>query len=285
MIQSMQWQMLQQRLNKQCLPHALLLIGQNHSEMTEFARAFAKLVLCEQARDSEACNNCHACHLMNANSHPDFLCIEPAPKKQTIGVDQIREMVEQVAETPLQGRYRVVVIHPASAMNINAANALLKTLEEPAPNTLIMLVSDESLRLSQTILSRCQRVIFASTQVNKAVNEAFYESLNNLSNGKTDPLQLAAAWQENELIECVDNFSALTADLLRWKVTEEHSYIKEQAMKDNITYLSGMISLHHLLKYTDYLQEARRSLINGANFNKQLLLEDLLIRWKNYVSS
>lgn len=159
------WQRLQARLARGALPHALLLCGPAGLGKRAFLDRFVRGLLCEQSREGEACGQCRACRLLQAGTHPDFVTLSYGLRKdgvqrKEIVVEQIRELSARLAMASQFGGWQVVVIDPADAMNANAANALLKTLEEPSPQTLLLLVADAPWRLPQTIRSRCQRIEF-----------------------------------------------------------------------------------------------------------------------------
>ena len=141
------------------LPHALLLSGPAFLGKRDFAVALGHLFLCTSPEDAAPCGECAGCRLVNAGTHPDFRIIEPEDSRQIL-IDQIRDLIDWVSQTSQRGGLKVVIIHPAEKMNINAANALLKCLEEPSNQTLLMLVSDLPGRLLPTIRSRCQAVNF-----------------------------------------------------------------------------------------------------------------------------
>jgi DNA polymerase-3 subunit delta' len=159
------------------LPHALLISGQRGIGKFELARRFAESLLCEQpTAQSEACGVCAACGWQAQGNHPDFRLLQPealaeseaeggesgggsAGKKkpsQQITIDQVRALDEFLHVGTHRQGLRVVLINPAEAMNRSTANSLLKSLEEPIPSTLFILVSSESERLLPTIRSRCQ---------------------------------------------------------------------------------------------------------------------------------
>ncbi|MGZ5073455.1 MAG: DNA polymerase III subunit delta' [Usitatibacter sp.] len=156
------------------IPHALLVHGRAGIGKVEFARALAASVLCEAPRSGLACGECASCHWLSQGNHPDFREIVPeasleeeepeedaAPKAEkakslVIKIDQIRAVADFIALTTHRAGYRVLLIHPAEALHPAAANALLKTLEEPPAHTLIVLVSDQPSRLLATIRSRCR---------------------------------------------------------------------------------------------------------------------------------
>lgn len=157
------------------LPHALLVHGAAGIGKVEFARALAAGTLCESPRAGIACGACSSCHWFSQGNHPDFREIvpesaaeddsdgddaEPAKaekvKSVVIKIDQIRAVSDFMALSTHRAGYRVLLLHPGDAMHPAAANALLKTLEEPPPLTLIVVVSDRPARLLATIRSRCR---------------------------------------------------------------------------------------------------------------------------------
>jgi DNA polymerase-3 subunit delta' len=120
----------------------------------------AQLVLCQAAATAAPCGHCAGCRRVESGEHPDLLRIAPKEesKLQQITVDDIREACEQLVMTSYEGRGSVAVIHPADAMNVNASNSLLKTLEEPRPSLHLILVTSRPSALPATLLSRCQRL-------------------------------------------------------------------------------------------------------------------------------
>ena len=121
-------------------------------------KRIAQLILCTGGQPP--CGECSACRRVESGEHPDLLRIAPKEesKLQQITVDDVRDACEQLVMTSYEGRGSVAVIHPADAMNHNAANALLKTLEEPRPKLHLILVTSRPSALPATILSRCQRL-------------------------------------------------------------------------------------------------------------------------------
>jgi DNA polymerase-3 subunit delta' len=136
------------------LPHSILLSGQAFSGKSILLRRFVSRLLC--AEENAPCDRCHQCELLRADTHPDFKLLVPEDSKQIL-IDQVRRMVEWAAQTAQQGGRKVCVIQPAHFMNVQAANALLKCLEEPSEAITIILVSEEVNRLLPTIRSRCQQ--------------------------------------------------------------------------------------------------------------------------------
>ena len=148
-------------------PHALLITGRPGLGQRMLALHFARALLCEAPLSSgEACAACAACGYVAQGTHPDIQLIEPviydeegnATPIDVISVDRVRDLIAFSQLSPHRQRAKVAVIAPAEAMNAAAANALLKTLEEPSAATFLILVSHHPDRLPATIVSRCQRL-------------------------------------------------------------------------------------------------------------------------------
>lgn len=147
---------------------ALLLSGPHGVGKSALARAWAQALLCEvPLPDGAACGTCPACHWFDTGAHPDFRLVTLQEKTNKDGeirmavaieVEQARETVEFVQLSTYRAGFRVVLVNPADSLNLAAANALLKVLEEPPLNTVFVLVSDQPRRLLPTIRSRCTRL-------------------------------------------------------------------------------------------------------------------------------
>ena len=155
----------QQRINASLLqgrlPHALLIHAPQGVGAESLAAWISQQVLCAAPTDAP-CGNCVSCRLFIAKNHPDLHWVTRAEDAKQLQVDQIRELCEVFALKSYRGGRKVGVIAPADLMNANAANALLKTLEEPPPDGLLILVSERPSRLPATIVSRCQRITVAA---------------------------------------------------------------------------------------------------------------------------
>jgi DNA polymerase-3 subunit delta' len=152
------------------LPHAVLLHGPAGVGKERFAAALAAALFCK-ARGPElvACGVCAECALSRAGSHPDLHWLRRLEDKKSISVDQVREACEQLCMTSMRGGMRIAIIVSAQIMTTAAQNALLKTLEEPAARTLLVLVTPRPSRLLPTLRSRCQRVEIARPEPARAL--------------------------------------------------------------------------------------------------------------------
>ena len=291
------------------LPHALLIEPGTRTVSRDFGWRLAQALMCAQPGD-DACGSCDSCRLMAANSHPDFSFVtrERNPKREgrlnrDISVDQIRQLIHRMTLTGSQQAGRCALIYPAERMNREAANSLLKTLEEPPPGTLMILLSHHPARLPVTIRSRCQhwRVDFPSrdqaedwlrgqgvdeTSIGPALDLAeddpqqafqlvdtgflrmqqdFEHRLQGYLEGRTDAPSLVQQLKDLDS----DDWRRLLANRLQRQ-------IREQALAAVDT--AGKQRLRQLL---DLQARSDRPLqVEETHLNLQLQLEDLLISFK-----
>jgi DNA polymerase III subunit delta' len=150
-------------LSRDRLAHAYLFLGPEGVGKASVTRALAGALNCaEPGEDGDACGSCPSCKRLLAGTHPDFLVIAPTSKGRNpeILIEQIREFRRHTAYPPVGGGWRVALIKPAEALNDAAANSLLKTLEEPPPQNLIILTAQVEADLFPTVVSRCQKLAF-----------------------------------------------------------------------------------------------------------------------------
>jgi DNA polymerase-3 subunit delta' len=159
--------LLQRSLARGRLGHAYLFHGANLDELQFAARTLAKTLNCERPVKGEnslaavdCCDDCPSCRKIDAENHPDVFWIRPESKLRIIRIEQIRELMQTIYLKPTQAPWKVAMIVAADRLNANAANAFLKTLEEPPSNSILILLSTEPQRLLETIVSRCLRLNF-----------------------------------------------------------------------------------------------------------------------------
>ncbi len=151
------WSFFMQRLKIDRLAHALMIEGPAGSGKMALAGAMVAKLLCIEDQP-RACGQCRSCKLLVGGAHPDYFDLQPEEDSEVIKVDQVRGLIAKLDLTTSISRRKVAWIHPAESMNGAAANALLKSLEEPAGNTVLILVSNNPGRLPVTIRSRCQAI-------------------------------------------------------------------------------------------------------------------------------
>lgn len=236
------------------LPHALLIHGREGIGKLQFALSAAQALLCESPGTARAaCENCPACAWFEAGNHPDFRRIEPEilaaePREDEeeggkgstrILIDQIRQLPDFINVTSHRGGSKVVLIHPAEALNVNAANALLKNLEEPPAGTIFLLVSHRSHFLLPTVRSRCQQIALPAPEAAEATTWLHAQGVPDatlaLAQAGGAPL-LAQQLIEPEYWQRRDSFLARVADrgFDALSMAEE---IRDYPVRDVVTWL------------------------------------------------
>ncbi len=301
------WARLQARRQRDALPHALLLCGAAGLGKRAFAQRFVQGLLCSEPEGGDACAHCRSCLLVAAGTHPDVISMsfglrKDGVQRSEIVVDQIRELSARLAMSSQFGGWQVATIDPADAMNPAAANALLKTLEEPSAQTMLILLADAPWRLPQTIRSRCQRIEFHLPATADAM--AWLQA-----GGVRDPAAaleaaggnpgLAHAWgQESALdrrMEVRKDLAALAAGrgqalevVKRWLDNEpaQRLWFAAQAVADEVRArsfestgpLASAMDIDALGHWYNAVNRARESL--RGPLRGDLLLLELLAQWR-----
>jgi DNA polymerase-3 subunit delta' len=293
--QSETWERLRPLIDAQTLPHALLAAGPEAIGKQHFMRSLAASLLCDQPSAGLACGSCRACELLQAGSHPDFLVVETEDNSRVIKIDQVRLLINFASKTPGIAARKIILLGPAEAMNNNAANALLKCLEEPSASTQILLYSHQPSALPATVRSRCQSLAMsppaqaiAIEWLNQITGSAELSAqLLTVSNGRplaardvflADGLEAQLALQKglDALLDgslSILEFPLLVADLELARVLA----LIQQRLEDKLRALvlqSGGAGLRDGFFLRDQLARLQRSVQNGANPNRQLTIED-----------
>lgn len=312
------WARLLTQIQAGRLPHALLFSGMQGLGKLTLAKHLAGLLLCEQtSQTGAACKQCQSCHLLDMGTHPDCQVLQPESNAASIKIDQIRAISEFFNHTALRDGYKIAVIYPAEAMNVAAANALLKTLEEPPANkNLLLLLSHQPSLLLETIRSRCQVLHFsppphdqaqqwlqeqgvdmqvstlaltlaegapgyALTLINTGQLEIFQQLVSDITTllcDQGDPVVIASQWSDKD--------SAVVLSWLLWLIAymiRHRCSVPQMAgydLQHKLVMLSGKITLASLFLYFDEIIAARRILHDKINLNVQMLFETLFSRFQ-----
>lgn len=214
-----EWRSLSSRLRRGQLPHALLIAGATGLGKRALADLLVHSALCEQrSDDGHPCLQCRSCLLLAAGTHPDRVHVtlelrDDGKLRSEITVEQIRNLSQRLSLSSQFGGLQLVIIEPADVMNANAANALLKTLEEPSASTVIVLVSDRPARLPATIRSRCQRVAVA---LPSAADARAWLGANGVAHDQATAALAATLGNPGRALAAIgDETLALRADCLR----------------------------------------------------------------------
>ena len=307
------------------VPHALLLVGRTGIGKLAFAKALSQSLLCQnRSGDNQPCGECSSCHYFHQNAHPDFRLVAPQADEESqdaaeakekkaselITIQQIRELGEFVSLTSHQNGHRVVLITKAEQLNLNAANALLKMLEEPPPLTIFILVANHLSRILPTIRSRCR--LLKMPVPNPAQASAWLSAqhcpepdlnlalagrapLDALANGENpewqgqrkrfcDALARPSESDAISLAESVLKIGPTTVmgwlqtwvyDLVRLKITHENRYHVDQFKSQ--TNLNKNFRLVELMNFNSELNAAKRLIHHPLN--PKLFWEFLFIKY------
>ena len=307
MIKNMPWlhsavEQFHQRLLNQRLPHALLLQGRQGDGAEVLAHSLAQASLCANPELGYPCGQCKSCLLCQAETHPDLLILEPGGASETIRVDEIRTLVERFATTAQIASRKTAVIQHAESMNISAANALLKTLEEPPGDALLILISEGTKPLLPTVRSRCQPISFNAPSADEAlqwlsdmgVSESLSKQMAEAFGYQ--PLRIAK-WVEEGLDKHWSRFNTILSGIADIKITpvSAASECKEIALSDQLDWIELKISSwvrlraesnepigSQWLKYIDQITALRQQLLQSINPNAQLFSENLFMLWQQF---
>lgn len=307
------WRRLTSQLDR--LPHALLLTGLNGLGKNRFAIELAARLLCVESQDDTPCGHCKSCRLFRAKTSPDIRIITPLEEGKSISIDQIRELTSFLVLTPHTAERKVVIVTPADVMTTQAANSLLKQLEEPPGNSVLILISHQPHKLPQTIRSRCSRIEFRTPQTGEAVSwltqqdidrneiavvlsasggaplaalslahqgyidirQNVLTSLLAMSTG-SNPVRCAEQWQKSGGQLALDWFYGFLLDVLKLALGANKS--QQQANGNTASAVdaaASRIPANKLVELITAVTEARRLI--ATPIDERLLLEDILIRW------
>ena len=309
------FQHLYQQMATGGLHHALLLAGQANIGKSQLADAVAARLLCT-GDQPDACGQCKSCLLMASGSHPDLTLLTTEEKSRFIKVDQVRAITEKLAGSAQQGGNKVVIVKRADQLNLNAANALLKSLEEPTPNTYFVMMADDLDRLLPTIISRChvQRVLSPSVDQSRqwlqgyASNEAEVDTALHIA--RMSPLKALELLKAENGVTLPQIFEQLTlnasgrqtigttvkvlekADLAHEVIPVLHSALRQAISRrmdarvecppvvDKLaqTLLDKQWAINGYFELLDQCDKSVRLLTSATNPNPTLMVEDLLIR-------
>lgn len=211
------WQQLCDQLGTNRLPHALLISGAKGLAKNSFSDRIVASVLCLNRSDNQSsCGSCHSCQLLDAGSHPDHIEVRPEETGKQIKIEQIRNLRDKQQLTPSVSQWKTIVISPADNMNVNASNSLLKLLEEPQHNTILILISGHLEKLPITVRSRCQNYHLAAPSASKALDWLSHNTENNV-----DSLQLA------KLLQLAKGAPLAVVNMLNGGMSEQYQQVSQ----------------------------------------------------------
>ncbi len=302
--------------NRLLWPQALLLAGAADLGGMDLAQHWAAFLLCHTPKEHSACGHCQSCHWLQAGHHPDFFRLIKAEDEKVIKIDAIRELIARLSKTAHSQAAQVILISPADALNTAAANALLKSLEEPKACVHFLLVATQHLSLPKTILSRCQTIVLRAPtaqslawlkmQFSDKTENDLHQALRSerdlplaaaraLTQEKTQQSDawlddcVAVALQQQNAILVAQKWAGIlkeqelraTAyfflDVVRYSVTQDHVFSIYDTKTQLIEQLAARFSLNKALAHCQSLWDLYAESLQNFNLNFQLALECRLL--------
>lgn len=313
--QQQNWRRLNQYKQQNRIPQALLIIGMKGLGKGQLADQFAFSLLCAKPDiDGFSCGRCQSCLLTKSHTHPDFIRIEPPEPGKTIGVDQIRALIDSIQLKPQYDTYRIVIINPADKMNKSSFNAFLKCLEEPTERTVIILITEKPASLPATIISRCQKLVsgapakstihhwlkqqnikegleiltgmaqnspllakhYAEEQTLSMRNDCL-KAWTAIAKQQANPIVVAESWLKWPHAPIMFWISTWLVDLIKCFYHTKTSHLYNPDYLPHLKEFAGQLDLKGIYKLYDLILISRQRL--DTQINKQLVFEDILIAW------
>ncbi len=309
--QQQQWAQLKQRMGAQRLAHALLLTGSEGLGKVDFALAWAQFLLCEHP-SNQACGQCKSCHLFKTHVHPDFFSITTEEKSRIIKIDQIRDLIGSLNQTPQLASRQVVVIQPIEVMHLKAVNALLKTLEEPSGDVFFILVCHRVGAVPITLVSRCQTLHFyvreqaqalswlkqqgvdseqvevllklanaapltAKLLATKSILDLRDIVLTQLMSRNQSPLDCIDILLKSDIFDVLNILRLVMLDIRKCQLGVATARLANSDCATALAQLSKRYSVQRLQSQLDKVMQIEQVLRRGIHLNPQLALESLLL--------
>ncbi|CAJ0991560.1 DNA polymerase III subunit delta' C-terminal domain-containing protein [Pantoea sp. Nvir] len=300
--------------------HALLVKTINGIGDDALVWGVSRWLMCQKPDGLKTCRSCHGCRLMQAQTHPDWYCLEAEKGKSTLGIDMVRQVIEQLYDFAQQGGAKVVWFPYASQLSESAANTLLKTLEEPPTNSWFFLSSLQPSRLPATLRSRCMAIALippdelqslqwlsqqapcdkevlqtalrlntgsppAALQLLEPVRWQLRQALCNVLHDalQEDILKMLPVLLINDTEDVAERISwllALLVDAIKWQQCTTCWMINPDR-HDVVALLANFFSSRALNESTHEWMQCRENLLHVGAINCELLLTDQLLRWAN----
>jgi DNA polymerase-3 subunit delta' len=312
------WDLLSEYRRQDRVPQALLIVGNAGLGKLHLANQFAFSLLCHQPKNNDLyCGHCHACLLLKAETHPDFIQLSPEEPGKAIVIDQVRHLLTRLTLKPQLDSYRAVIVSPAELMNKSAANAFLKCLEEPPERTVIILITEKMTQLPATILSRCQKLaVYApskktfftwlteqNTNEIPNNNDALYnltqgspllaldyasnntmvlrnECFNswlNIAKLNQHPIIVAEHWHKQSTALLLFWITTWTIDIIKCYYQIKPDWLYNPDLKEPLQAIALDIKINKLYQFYDLILISRQQL--NTQINKHNMFEEILINW------
>lgn len=302
--------------------HAILLHAAAGNGDVALAYGLSRWLICQRRNGEKSCGECHSCRLMLAGNHPDYHVLAPEKGKSSLGIEQIRQVIETLYSHAQQGGAKVTWLPQAEQLTEAAANALLKTLEEPPEKTYFLMGCREPSRLLATLRSRCLYWHLASPDQQLALQWLSHQTPGNpidhltalrLHDGapiaaknllqperwqqrsalcaglcaalpQHDMLSLLPVLNHEDVAERLHWLCALLVDAMKWQRGAQ-SYVLNQDQQPLVHQLAGRLSSSTLQQIVQQWLTCRHQLLSVVGVNRELLLTEQLLGWEQMLGA
>lgn len=265
-------------IKSQQLAHAYIFLGPQKDILIKTAIALAKALNCAEQTDSlKSCATCISCVKIEHFNHPDIVHIRPEEKSHQIKIEQIRTLQKEAYLKSIEAKNKVFIVYDAGTMNEEASNCLLKTLEEPPKDVIIILISQSLSVFSPTVISRCQVIKFSQAEIgaeNLPENISFIDEFLNAKDAFSSESLAFIKRPKPEQLKTVDLLISFYRDMLVYKFLQDNTCVinteklKEiQSLSDNYKPETILAAMKELLRSKDLLQ---------SNVNSKLVADNIL---------
>lgn len=313
--QEADWQGLVRYITGRRIPQAVLFAGTKGIGKCRLATRFAHALLCPQTdANGLPCGTCQSCQLVAAQTHPDFIRLNPEEPGKVIKIDQIRHILSVLSLKPQYDANRVVIVEPADQLNISSVNAFLKFLEEPSERTVLLLITDKPGRLPATLVSRCQKVNFSKPDTERVkrwlsdqgieknsalllgltegspllaldyarnntleLRRKCFEQWFDIAARRADPTQVSEHWAKLDPAQLLAWLAGWIADLIKCSFHLPQEKLINRDLFNDLHKSAQTLELKGLYRVYDLMLASRKRI--DTQLNKQLLFEELLIEW------
>lgn len=307
------WHQVINAISQNTLPHAMLLSGVEGLGKYFFAKHVVHQLHCLDPHHDFYCGRCRPCKAIAQEQYPDHLEVTLSEGSQILSIDQIRHVNDFLSQTPHDGQRQTVIIRYADQMHHAAANALLKTLEEPMGEAFLILLDNQNKPLLPTIYSRLQCYDFNHTvsmndfqdlesthnkprqliygllagaplkagdlSLRIKLRDLLLEDLQALAQRKVDMAALVGRWLKEDLVLLADIWMGVVSDLLKIHGNCDSTFLLHSDREAEIFALAHEFEESFMLGMSDCLLTFKSSLISGCNLNKETLLHQIFWRW------
>jgi hypothetical protein len=299
-----QWGYVNHALANDHMPSALLLYGAPGLDKSLFAKQLAARLLCQRPQNGSACGVCSSCLQFATQNHPDYFQLSLSEKSKSISIDSIRELSEKLQRSSHQKGRQVVLFNPISALTVSASHALLKTLEEPLGNVVMIAVLSEPNQILPTLKSRLVTIPFFATNIDDTtihskIGLALYdqspsflqnldldtldqlalEVLNHVGKSmvpKVSALKAPAAWFKEDALSVIKILYCLCRDAIYIKLGLDDQCIYKN-YQEKINYVARLMPISAWYKCLEKTSQGLADAQGSIAFNQQYIIESILL--------